>query len=161
MIKNGCGGGGARGPLLKGLARRLWKHHEPNILIHFIAVSQSKVFVCNNSHCCFLCAALFVVVRSFIIITIITIMIIMIMISRFSHSAATASPRNIHRRLDEAPGRFPSVSDTHHCHHHRRHRPSQSYAAAAPPLWRKSAFNQKKKKIWNGFLTANSGAPVY
>lgn len=67
MIKNGCGGGGARGPLLKGLARRLWKHHEPNILIHFIAVSQSKVFVCNNSHCCFLRAALLVVVRSFIL----------------------------------------------------------------------------------------------
>jgi hypothetical protein len=43
MIKNGCGGGGARGPLLKGLARRLWKHHEPNILIHFIAVSQKSL----------------------------------------------------------------------------------------------------------------------
>lgn len=133
MIKNGCGGGGARGPLLKGLARRLWKHHEPNILIHFIAVSQSKVFVCNNSHCCFLCAALFVVVRSFIIITIITIMIIMIMISRFSHSADTASPVIYIGDLMKPPDDFhPSPIHTiatttdaiaHHSHTRPRHHP--------------------------------------
>jgi len=60
-------------------------------------------------------------------------------------------PRNVHRRLDESPGRFPSVSDDTHTIAAPLPTPSPITAtppllAAAPPLWRKSAFNQKKKK---------------
>lgn len=102
MIKNGCGGGGARGPLLKGLARRLWKHHEPNILIHFIAVSQSKVFVCNNSHCCFLRAALFVVVRSFIL----SLRLLWLWLLWLWFHVSRTPPIYILWKLDEAPDDF-------------------------------------------------------